>query len=479
MASRVILRRSVVERATKDLSVRARERGLLLLALLTAGLLALSSPGYAQEGERPIIRARIDTPSPVMVGETVTLSVDVLTPTWFPRAPAFPAALDVENAVAVFDDTFRVNLSERLGSNTWSGIRRHYLIHPQLAGTYTVPPIEIEVVYALPNAKPSDPVTVTGPELRFEARVPPEAAGLGYFVSARGFALDQTVEPKAEGLRVGDAVTRTVTLSATDSSSMMLPITDFPPIEGLAVYPDPTRASDRGGERGSAREATRVDRVTYVLETEGEYTLPEVRISWWDVDAGRLREASAPAVSFAVAPNPDLGAEIALPEEPEDAEGPPAGAGPDWREWLSRGLAVVGALAVVAGLGRRFGRALADRAAAARRRKRKSEEAYFGKVLAACRANDAPGTMRALLAWVDRMTPPGERPTLRRLVALAGDAELTREVGELEKDLYGEGNPAGWRGDRLAQALERVRRAGGAAGDVHAEALLAPLNPPA
>ena len=74
-------------------------------AVLT--LLVFSSAGHAQEGGQPIVRARIETATPVMVGETVTLSVDVLTPTWFPRAPGFPAALDVENAVAVFDDRGR------------------------------------------------------------------------------------------------------------------------------------------------------------------------------------------------------------------------------------------------------------------------------------------------------------------------------------------------------------------------------------
>ncbi len=61
-----------------------------------------------------------------MVGETVTLSVDVLTPSWFPRAPRFPAALHVENAVAVFDESFRVNLSEPIGGSTLPEIRRSW-----------------------------------------------------------------------------------------------------------------------------------------------------------------------------------------------------------------------------------------------------------------------------------------------------------------------------------------------------------------
>ncbi len=170
-------------------------------SMTVAVVLAASLPVLAQEkvSEQPIIRARIETRTPVMVGETVTLSVDVLALTWFPRAPRFPAALDVENAVAVFDETFRVNLSERIGNDSWAGIQRRYLIHPQLAGVYTVPSFEVEVVYALPNARASDPVTLTTPVLRFDARVPPEAAGLGYFIAGRGFTLRQGVEPEPEG----------------------------------------------------------------------------------------------------------------------------------------------------------------------------------------------------------------------------------------------------------------------------------------
>jgi hypothetical protein len=409
----------------------------------------------------------------------VTLSVDVLTPSWFPRAPGFPAALDVENAVAVFDDSFRVNLSEPVGGETWSGIRRHYLIYPQLAGTYTVPPVDVDVVYALPDAKPSDPVKLTTPGLRFRARVPPEAADLGYFIAGRGFHLDQKVEPASEGLKVGDAVTRTITMSATDASSMMLPITRFPPFDGLAVYPDPTRASDTGGERGSAREATRVDSATYVLETEGSFTLPEIRLSWWDVEAGRLREASVPSVSFDVVPNPDLTSEIALPDETADAEAVPAE--PEGPSWWRRARLVLGAgvaLLLLGGLARRYGPRLRARVEEAQRARRESEAAHFDRVLGACRRNDASGTMRALLAWVDRITPPGRVPTVQRLVDHARDAGLAVTVRELETALYGSGEAAAWRGRPLAGALEAARRSGKAEDTAHAPALLSPLNPP-
>lgn len=384
--------------------VTAWGRGPLAASVLS--LVLLCPAASAQEaGEAPIVRTRLETSTPVMVGETVTVSVDVLTPSWFPRAPQFPAALQVDNAVAVFDETFRTNLGERIEGESWSGIRRHYLIYPQLAGTYTVPPIEVEVVYALSNARPSDPLTLRGPELRFEARVPSEAGGLDYFIAARGFSLEQQVEPDPEGLRVGDAVTRTVTLRATDASSMMLPITEFPEIDGLAVYPDPTRVLDAGGERGETREATRIDAATYVLETEGSYTLPAIERSWWDVSAGRLRTASVPPVSLDVAPNPGLSGEIALPPELQLVEPAPTAA--PSREWLVRLFGGLAAVGLVGWIALRRGPRVARRLAEVQRRRQESEGAHLRRLRAACRADDAARAMRALLAWVDRTTAPG------------------------------------------------------------------------
>jgi hypothetical protein len=445
---------------------------------LFAVLFSPASPAPAGD-DTPILRARLETASPVMVGETVTLSVDVLTPSWFPRAPQFPAALQVENAVAVLDERFRTNLTETIGGQTWSGIRRHYLIHPQLPGTCTVPPLEVEVVYALPNARPSEPLTLTGPELRFEARVPSEAAGLDYFIAARSFSLEQTVEPPSGGLRVGDAVTRTVTQSATDASSMMLPPTDFPRIDGLAVYPDPTRASDSGGERGERREATRVDAATYVLETEGSYTLPAIERSWWDLSAKRLRTTSVPTVSFEVAPSPDLSGEIALPDEPEDAETAPVAeeAPPWWQRW--RVLLGIAALVLLGGVAWRSVPVLRARLENARRRRRESEAASFDRVLAACRRDDAPATMRALLDWVDRITPPGRPPTLDLLLGAAHDEGLTAAVRALEGVLYGKDarSAAAWRGEALARGLPAARRARRDLEGATRLPLLAPLNP--
>jgi hypothetical protein len=86
--------------------------------------------------------------------------------------------------------------------------------------------------------------------------------------------------------------------------------------------------------------------------------------------------------------------------------------------------------------------------------------------------------MRALLAWVDRVTPSGQSPTLERLLALVGDPDLTSAVRDLESSLYGGGKALGWRGDTLSRHLARTRRAHREIFRPAAAPLLAPLNPP-
>jgi len=120
-------------------------------------------------------------------------------------------------------------------------------------------------------------------------------------------------EPK--GLAVGEALRRTVTIEAEGAFGMMLPPLPVPAIAGLSAYPDPPHVEDRGGERGAARVARRVESVAYRLGREGDYELPAIEVAWWDVGAKQMRRARLAAVAFSVAPAPARADEIPLPDE--------------------------------------------------------------------------------------------------------------------------------------------------------------------
>jgi hypothetical protein len=141
-------------------------------ALLIFGLAAAA---HAQEPEpKPLARARI-APRSATVGQAVTLTVDVLVPTYFVGAPRFPP-LDVRDAVVVFQDVGGQNFTEAIGGQTYAGQSRSYLIHPQRPGSYEIPPFAVSVRFAFAGGATA-PTPVRVPGGGFSASIPEAARG--------------------------------------------------------------------------------------------------------------------------------------------------------------------------------------------------------------------------------------------------------------------------------------------------------------
>ena len=107
---------------------------------------------------------------------------------------------------------------------------------------------------------------------------------------------------RPDTIRVGDAFTRPIPVTVSDALSIVLPPIEPARVPGLAVYPDPARVDDTGGERGARIVGTRVETVAYVSQEEGEYRLPGIEISWWDVGAARTARIGRQASWFARSP---------------------------------------------------------------------------------------------------------------------------------------------------------------------------------
>jgi len=101
-------------------------------------------------------------------------------------------------------------------------------------------------------------------------------------------------------LRVGDAITRTVTASGQDTLSVLIPAL-IPALEGtdqLQPYPAQPRLSDTQ-ERGEYL-STREDQTTYIVQQGGELTLPPLELRWWNSQIGQLETLTLPGQTLRV-----------------------------------------------------------------------------------------------------------------------------------------------------------------------------------
>jgi hypothetical protein len=204
----------------------------------------------------------------------------------------------------------------------------------------------------------------------------------------------------------------------------------------------------------------RIDRVTYVFEKPGTYTLPSVGVGWFNTASNKTETATAPSIKVVVAVRTS-GEAIA----PEEAPAPVVQQKRDpfwrhirWTQWLE----VAGALVLLL-LG---GRWLAPRVRAWREASRlrrvayaSSEPALFEAVVKAFHGGKPAAAYAALMLW----SRQGLGSSVSAWSLQMHDAELASQWRNFETRLFSQTGAAanaaaGWQGDALLNALRSARK---------------------
>jgi hypothetical protein len=256
----------------------------------------MSGSAVAQGVPQLLVRAHIEPSETVVAGTEVKLIVDCLTTTWFTEAPNWPL-FTVPGAIVNLPDEQADNLHEVINGVSWYGVSRAYRVVPQTAEAFEIPSFPITVYPGGTNS----PATVTTPALRIGATVPAGAEGMSVFFPTQKLSAMQTTEPSPDDLKVGGALTRTITQTAAGTESMLIPPINFGDVDGLKRYPKPSGTKNIMQDRAGLVAGERTDTVTYVINRSGRFKLPPVTIEWWNTATQRREKIVLPAVSFSAA----------------------------------------------------------------------------------------------------------------------------------------------------------------------------------
>ena len=427
---------------------RAMARWLLLVVF--AAPLASAQPAAAPE---PIVTATIDPPR-VVVGQKATLLVTVLAPNYMPSPPVLPE-FQLRNVVT--RSLGAINQVETRDGVTYAGVRYEFAVFPQEPGSFAIAGQKITVTYAA-DPPQSRTATIELPRLAFEEFIPDAAQGLEPFVAATSLSVEQVVKLSSQELKVGDSVTRTVTIKAQGTPAMLLPPVAFTEISGLARYPAQPLLHENVDSRTGALAAMRVDEATYMLQQAGDYTLPATELAWWNARDGKVERIRTGTIVLHVVDNPTSGA---------GESGEASTSGRDWRapvdsildHWLLcvAGLSALGALVWLASAAMR---AVRQRAMQRRTAYLGSEAWSFAQLRAAAHDRDSAKVYFALLSWVERFDPLAPNSSLDALKQAAQDPALDREIASIETKLFA---PQGsdsitWSPRPLLRRVEIARR---------------------
>ena len=179
-----------------------------------------------------------------------------------------------------------------------------YLLVPDLPGELIIPGVEImaRVQVALGNGRRALGTPIRTAETVLNVQPPPaNFPAHKPWLPAREVRIDSEFNT-VEG-QVGTPLTFDVRVQVVDAlASQIAPLRlAFP--SSIKAYPESPRLDDAitsGEVRGE-----RLERFSLVPTTAGIFTLPEVRVTWWDTQAEQLRESSLPARDIEVLPDPN------------------------------------------------------------------------------------------------------------------------------------------------------------------------------
>lgn len=327
-----------------DITRRLNRLGMIsLLVMLGLGGTGLSADVLAQqtsssasapdstatEAPQPQVSVSLDPPQ-VAPGESATLRITVLVPTYLPKPVVFPTIVQ-PNLRVLLPERATSPTSRRIDGKTWSGVSRSYRLIPLSPGDFHFRDQSVEVSYIDPNGGEAPLVSeIALAPLSLSASVPDAAAGLDPYIAASSIELQQTLsvvhaddtsadnasaaggDQTAAGdetsretliqdlqqpveLDAGDSLRRDVTATLEGGSVILLPaLLDESAPQGLGVYPTSPEVDE------SATGGSRTESVTYVAEGGGEGQLPEVTLRWFNPESGKIDQATLPAVEVKV-----------------------------------------------------------------------------------------------------------------------------------------------------------------------------------
>jgi hypothetical protein len=386
---------------------------------------------------KPIVRVSLSA-SQVLVGEPLKLSVDVLVPGWFTAPLQLPTTLPVARAMVRLDDGAALNLNERIDGVAYAGMRHTYSVSAQQAGKLVIQPFAIGVSFA--DGVGTVQTSERSPILTFVAALPRGAENLGYFLATSDYQLSDHFGRPLDKLKVGDAFSRTIIQTAAGTAAMNLPALVFPPVPGLAIYPDEAIIDDRVGQRGADHRATRHQTVRYVVQEAGRYSLSGIRISWFDTATRTMRIAHTRDHIFNVATDVAAVATIA-----------PGGNAAGWDQSviaatlssLALLLKVILLFSLLAWLGRARLRNVVMTCRQRQQRRQLSEATAFQRLAASIRRRDDPSLINHLaycwlLTWERNegaMAGMSSR-SLRSFADWVGNSVIAREWAAIEQMAY-------------------------------------------
>jgi len=363
-------------------------------------------------------------------------------------------------------------------------VERRYAVFPQHSGRLTLEPVVFKgqiVVgssgfFSSPLLQNTRSKRLRSKSITVNVRAKPAALGNNAWLPARKVTLTEKWQQNPPTFKVGEAITRTLTLSADGLMAAQLPKIGIDMPAELKHYSDQAVLNNQ--QTVSGISGSRQQKIAIIPTHAGALELPEIRLEWWNTQTGRSEILRLPSRQIQVlaadntsplnnitaaaqgdvdaAQGADKSANLAAVDSDRmtGTERFPNILHAGFWPWLSLGL-IFGWLATVLLMRRQASSTDKDVMAGQSELKARGRE-VLGRLKQACQQNDPVAAKTALLAWAGVYLPEHKIMSLAD-IARVGSAELAAQIDQLNAVLYSKDHPH-WDGQALWSLIAPVHR---------------------
>ncbi|GLX81263.1 BatD family protein [Thalassotalea eurytherma] len=356
-------------------------------------------------------------------------------------------------------------------------IERTYTISPQQSGDFTLksPLFSGEVQLQTSGGRSSffsfgetKSVSVIGEDINLTVMPIPDSAN-GQWLPAELLAVHDEWQPTPEEFKVGEPITRTMTITAAGLSEEQLPKIELAEVPGLKIYPD--QASLHTSMKQSRLVSQKVQSFAVVASKPGTYKIPAFEVPWWNAVTNRQEVARIEAQEITVLPNPNgvttvptfntVEQPLSEPQAPINQSQPRQPVTvveykTPWLQWLFLALWL--------------GTCLLWFVSAKFKKSKKAKEQtipknvneYYLQLLSACKQGNGERVMSLLVPWLNlKLTQEhSNKPPITNLAQATQTIDnlaFTEALNELQQAYYGKTQQT-WNGKALFNALQQVQK---------------------
>lgn len=199
-----------------------------------------------------------------------------------------------------------IQYQDTQGNTNYQVVEQKYLVTPTAAGEITIPALKIRGVRAGQNQRggglfammDQQPFVISSKPLTLKVKSTPAGVNPMTWLPANSLNVSESWSQNSRQVKVGEAITRTITINTDGVMASSLPELEFSKPQGVNAYPDKTNSSDV--IVGGKLRAHKTFKIAYVPTQAGKIEFPATKVEWWDLKSDTMQHAQIPATSFDV-----------------------------------------------------------------------------------------------------------------------------------------------------------------------------------